>query len=116
MLIAHAAVDQQDGHVNDVEIRKNVSEATGGAVRQRAHQVPGVVEVPRHAPETGGHEFAVVKAAVGGVVRTLDVGWFSAPNGAGAFCASEQILLMVGGAEDVVTDQAEQQDTQSVCV
>lgn len=51
VFVAHAAVDQQDGHVNDVEVRQYVAEPAGGAVSQRAHQVPGVVEVAGHAPE-----------------------------------------------------------------
>lgn len=51
VLVPDAAVDQQDGHVNDVEVGQYVSEAAGGAVRQRAHQVTRVVEVPGHAPE-----------------------------------------------------------------
>lgn len=107
VLIPHTAVDQQYGHVHDVEVREEVSEATGGTVRQGAHQVASVVEVPGNAPETRGHKLAVVEATVSRAVRTLDVRWFTAPDGAGALGASEQILLVVGGAEDVVTDEPE---------
>lgn len=51
VLVTYAAVNQQDGHVNDVEVREKMSEATGGAVGQRSHQIPSVVEVARHSPE-----------------------------------------------------------------
>lgn len=51
VLVAYAAVNQQDGHVNDVEEREKMSEATGGAVGQRPHQIASVVEVARHSPE-----------------------------------------------------------------
>lgn len=51
VLVADAAVNQQNGHVDDVEVREEVSEAAGGAVGQRSHQVAGVVEVARHSPE-----------------------------------------------------------------
>lgn len=65
VLVAHAAVHQQDGHVNYVEVREQVAETTGGAVGQGAHQVTCVVEVARYAPEAGGHKLAAVQAAVG---------------------------------------------------
>lgn len=116
MLVAHTAVDQQDGHVNDVEVWEYVAEAAGGAVSQRPHQVTSVVEVPRHSPETWGQELAVVDATVSGAVRALDVRWLPAPDGAGALGAPEQVLLVVGGAEDVITGKAEQQDGQGVGV
>lgn len=107
-------MDQQDGHVNDVEIWKYVAKATRGTVGQRAHQVAGVVEVPGHAPEAGGQELAVVHAAVSGAIRALDVCWLAAPDGAGALRAAEQILLVVGGAKDVISNKAEQQDCEGV--
>lgn len=96
MLVAHTPVHQQDGHVNDVEVRVQVAKTAGGAVGQRAHQVARVVEVPRHPPEAGGHELAVVQATVSRAVRTLDVFGLLAPNGAGALGAPEQVLLVVG--------------------
>lgn len=114
MLVAHAAVHQQDGHVNDVEVREDVAEAAGGTVGQRAHEVARVVEVAGHSPEAGGHELAAVDAAVGRAVGALDVRRLPAPDGARALCAPEQVLLVVGGAEDVVPDQAEQQHRQGV--
>lgn len=52
VLVTDAAVNQQDGHVNDVKVRENMTEATGGAVGQRSHQIASVVEVARHSPET----------------------------------------------------------------
>lgn len=116
MLIAHTAVDQQDGHVNDIEVRENVSKAAGGAVGQRTHQVSGVVEVPGHSPEARGHELAAVGATVTGAVCALDVRRLLAPDRAGALGASEQVLLVVGGAEDVIPNQAEHQDSQGVGV
>lgn len=51
VLIAYAAMYQQDGHVDDVEIRQQVLAPTGHAVRQRAHQVTRVVHVAGHPPE-----------------------------------------------------------------
>lgn len=33
MFITHTAVDQQDGHVNNVEVRKNVAKTTRSTVR-----------------------------------------------------------------------------------
>lgn len=57
-----------------------------------------------------------MNAAVCGAVRALDVRWLPAPDGAGALGAPEQVLLVVGGAEDVIPDQAEQQDSQGVGV
>lgn len=116
MFVTHAAVDQQDGHVDNVEIWKNVGETTGGAVGQGAHQVAGVVEVARHSPETRGQELTAVVAAVSGHIGALNVGGLAAPDGAGPLCTAEQILLMVGGAEYVVTNEAEQQDGKGMSV
>lgn len=116
VLVAYAAVDQQDGHVDDVEVREEVSEATGGAVGQRSHQVARVVEVARHSPETWGQQLTAVDLAVTGAVRALDKGGLAAPDGAGAVAAPEQVLLVVGGPEDVISHQAEQEHSQSVKV
>ena len=116
VLVAHTAVHQQDGHVNDVEVGQNVAEATGSTVGQRAHQVTCVVEVPGHAPEAGGQELAVVKATVCGVVRALDESWLAPPDGAGSLCAAEPVLLVVGGAEDVIPDKAQEEDSQGMGV
>lgn len=114
VLVAHAAVHQQDGHVNDVEVREKMAEAAGGAVGQRSHQVAGVVEVARHSPETRREELAAVEPTVAGAVGALDVGRLAAPDGAGAVGAPEQILLVVGGAENVISHQAEQEHSQGV--
>lgn len=52
VFIPHAAVGQQNGHVNDVEIRQDVPKATSQAVRQGAHQVACVVKMASHSPES----------------------------------------------------------------
>lgn len=51
---------------------------------------------------------------VGRAVRALDEGGGTAPDGAGALGAPEQVLLVVGGAEDVVARQAQQQHGRGV--
>ena len=55
-----------------------------------------------------------MEAAVTGVVRALDVRWLTAPDGAGALGAAEQILLVVGGAENVIPNEAERQHGEGV--
>lgn len=55
-----------------------------------------------------------MRAAIGGAIRALDPCWFATPDGAGALCAAEQILLVVGGAKDVIPNEAEQQDGEGV--
>lgn len=114
MLVSHTAVHQQDGHVDDVEVGMNVAEAAGCTVGQRTHQVARVVEVACHAPEAGGHELAVVKAAVTRAVGTLNEGGLLAPDGALPLGTAEQVLLVVGGAEDVVTHQTQEEDSSSM--
>lgn len=57
-----------------------------------------------------------MEPAVAGAVRTLDEGGLAAPDGAGAVAAPEQVLLVVGGAEDVISHQAEQEHSQRVKV
>lgn len=69
-----------------------------------------------HSPEARGQELAAVHAAVSRAVRALNVGWFAAPDGTRAIGTTEQILLMVGGTEDVVPNEAEHQDNEGVCV
>lgn len=51
MLITDAAVQQQDGHVDDVEVGQQVPAPARHAVRQCAQQVAGVVKVTCSAPE-----------------------------------------------------------------
>lgn len=49
-----------------------------------------------------------------GAVGALDVGWLAAPDGAGAIAAPEQVLLVVGGPENVISQQAEREHGQRV--
>lgn len=116
VLITNTSVDQQDGHVNNVEVWQYVAKATGSTVGQRTHQVTGVVEVTRHAPEARGQELAAVDASISWAVWALNVCRLAPPYGAGAVCAPEQVLLVVGGAEDVISDEAEQQHSHGVVV
>lgn len=116
VLVPHTAVHQQDGHVNDIKVREQVTESAGRAVGQRSHQVPSVVKMPGHAPEASGEQFAFVDASVGRAVGALDVGRLAAPDGAGSLCASEQVLLVVRGAEDVITSQTKEQNGRGVDV
>lgn len=103
VLVTNAAMNQQDGHVNDVEVRKEVSKAAGSAVGQRPHQIAGVVEVARHSPKARREQLAVVDPAITGAVAALDVGWLAPPDGAGAIGAPEQVFLVIGGAENVIS-------------
>lgn len=57
-----------------------------------------------------------MQPAVGRAVRTLDEGRLAAPDCAGAILATEEVLLVVGGAEYIVSQEAEQQDCQGVSV
>lgn len=50
------------------------------------------------------------------MIRALDVGRLAAPDRAGGLSAPEQVLLVVGRAEDVVSNETEQQDGQGVSV
>lgn len=114
VLVAYAAMHQQDGHVDDVKVRQQVHAATGHAVRQRAHQVARVVHVAGHPPEGRCHQFAFVKAAVGRSVGTLDESGLFTPDFAVAFCATEKVFLMVRCTEDVVSQQTQDEDACSV--
>ena len=105
---------QQDGHVDDVEVGQEVAAAAGQAVRQAAHQVAGVVEVAGHAPEAGHQQLAVVLLLIGRREGTLDDLGLPAPDQAAPVRAAEEVLLMVGHPEDVVAQQAQQQDAQGV--
>lgn len=55
-----------------------------------------------------------MEPAITGAVGALDVGWLAAPDGAGAIGAPEQVLLVVGGPENVISQQAEREHSQSV--
>lgn len=114
VLVPKAAVGEQDAHVDDVEVRQDVLKATGQAVGQRAHQVSGVVEVACPAPESRGEQLAVVPGAIHGRVGALDVLRPPPPDPAVAVGAAEQILLVVGGPEDVITQQAQHQHPQGM--
>lgn len=87
---------QQDAHVDDVKIGQQVLATTGHAIRQRAHQVARVVHVARHSPKPRGHQFALVKAAIGRSVGTLDEGGLLTPDFAVTLRATEKVFLVVG--------------------
>lgn len=110
MLIPKAAVGEQNGHINDVEVRQDVLKATSQAIGQRACQVSCVVEMTCPAPKSGGHQLAVVLGAIHGCVGALDVLWLLPPDPAVAIGATEEVLLVVSHSEDVITQQAQHQD------
>lgn len=57
-----------------------------------------------------------MQPTVAGAIGALDVGRLAAPDGAGAIAAPEEVLLVVGGAENVISHQAEQEHSQRVKV
>lgn len=72
VLVPNAAVGEQNGHVNNVEVRQDVLKATSQAIGQRAHQISRVVEMTCPAPKARGHQLAVVLGPIHGhVVRHL---------------------------------------------
>lgn len=52
----------------------------------------------------------MVELAVGRAVGTLNEGGLLAPDGAVPLRAAKQVLLVVGGAEDVVAHQAQKEN------
>lgn len=110
VLVPNAAVGEQNGHVNDVEVRQDVLKATSQAIGQRAHQVSRVVEMTCPAPKSGGQQLAVVLGPIHGRVGALDVLRPLPPDPAVAVGATEEVLLVVGHSEDVITQQAQHQD------
>lgn len=110
MLVPDTAVQQQDGHVDDVEIGQKVPYATCYAVCQWTQQVAGVVKVTCSPPEARSEQLAFMDAAIYWTIRALDKSRLAAPYFAFTLRPAEQVLLMVGGAEDVVAHQAECED------
>lgn len=114
MLITYTAVQQQDGHVDDVEVGQQVPVTACHTVRQRTQQVTCVVKMTCSAPETRRQQLALMNAAVRRAIRALDEGRLAAPDFALALRAPEQVLLVVGRAEDIVAHQAEGEDGPGV--
>lgn len=110
VLVPNAAVGEQNGHVNDVEVRQDVLKATSQAIGQRAHQVSCVVEMTCPAPKPGGHQLAVVLGPIHGHVGALDVLRLLPPDPAVAIGTTEEVLLVVGHSEDEIAQQAQRQD------
>lgn len=103
VLIAHFAVEQQDGKVNGVKVGDRGVESGRKAPRQPHEPVAQVVDVPCDAPIARGHEtgagsgfdvFDVLETGVVGVV-------------------AERVLLVVGAAEQGEPEELHGDDSGS---
>lgn len=110
VFIPNAAVDEQNRHINNVEVRQDVFKPTSQAISQGAHQISRVIKMPCPPPEPRGHQLAVVLGPIHRHVRALDVLRFLPPYLAVAVRTSEEVLLVVGRSEDVIAHQAQHQD------
>lgn len=110
VLVPNAAVAQQNGHVNDVEVRQDVLKATSQAIGRRAHPVSRVVEMTCPAPKARAHQLAVALGPIHGHVGALDGLRLLPPDPAVAIGMTEEVLLVVGHSEDGTAQQAHHQD------
>lgn len=109
-MITLDAVQQQDGHVDDVEVRQEVLGAAGHAHGERDQEVTDIVEVTRETPVTGAEEERLVGLAVGGDEGGADDLGGLAPDHALAVSRADDILLVVDGAEDEVAGKADSEN------
>lgn len=65
-------------------------------------------------PESWGHQFAVVLGPIHRHVGAFNILWFLPPYLAVAICTTEEVLLVVGHSEDVITYQAQHQDPYGI--
>lgn len=105
---------EQNRHINNVEVRQDVFKPTSQAISQGAHQISRVIKMPCPPPEPRGHQLAVVLGPIHRHVGALDVLGFLPPYLAVAARTSEEVLLVVGRSEDVITHQAQHQDPCSI--
>lgn len=101
------AVQQQDGHVDDVEVRQQVLGAAGHAHGQGDQEITNIVEVTRETPVSGAEEERLVGLAVRGDERGADHLGGLAPDHALAVGRADNVLLVVDRAEDEVTSEAD---------
>lgn len=84
------------------------------AIGQGAHQISCVVKMACPPPESRGHQFAVVLGPIRRHVGAFNILWFLPPYLAVAIRTTEEVLLVVGHSEDVITDQAQHQDPYGI--
>lgn len=106
-MITLDTVQQQDGHVDDVEVRQEVLGAAGHAHGERDQEVTDIVEVTRETPVTGAEEERLVGLAIGGDEGGADDLGGLAPDHALSVGRTDDIFLVVDGAEDEVAGEAD---------
>lgn len=108
------AVQQENGHVNDVKVREQVLGAAGHAESQRDQKIAHIVEVARETPVTGAEQQRLVGLAVRGHERGADHLGGLAPDHALAVGRADNVLLVVNRAEDKVSGVSDSEDQSKV--
>jgi len=104
------AVQQQDGHVDDVEVRQQVLGTARHAHGQGDQQITNIVEVTGETPVSRAQQQRLVGLAIRGDERGADDLGGLAPDHALAVGGADNILLVVDGAEDEVSSEANGED------
>lgn len=110
-IITVDTVDEEDGHIDDVEVRHEVGHSTGEAEGERHHEVTDVVKVTRKTPPSREEEVGLTDGSIGLLELGRDVLSGLAPDVAFALVGTEVVLLSVDGAEDVVSGESESVDS-----
>jgi len=103
-------VQQQNGHVDDVEVGQQVLGTAGHAHGQRQQQIADIVEVARQTPVAGAEQQRLVRLAIRCHERSANDLGRLAPNHALAIGGANNVLLVVDRAEDEVSCRADGED------
>ena len=103
-------MDQQDEHEDQVVVGEDVADSAGEAPGRSLHEVSRVVHVPGDAPPARQQQLALPLLAVAALVGRVDVLGQGAPDGGLSVSASEVVLLLVDGTEDVVPGCTQEED------
>lgn len=104
------AVEQKDGHIDDVKIGQQVLGTAGHAHGQGYQQVTDIVEVARETPVTGAQQQGLMGLSIRCNEGGADDFGGLAPDHTLAVGGANNVLLVVDGAEDEVSNVSDSKD------
>ena len=134
-MVTTDSLKKQNSHVDNIEVREEVSRSTGHAHGQRDEKITNIVEVTRQSfflggklllflkilliiakltPETRSKKQGLVQLSIRGRILGTNETSGLTPNLALAIGGSDNVLLMVHGTENVVPGHTNNKDQGKV--
>jgi len=105
LVIPRSASHQENRHVHDVEVWKEMAKATRSAIGEGDKEVAKIVEVTCKTPKATGEQKRIMDFAINRLIGHSNKGSGLAPNIGLSVGLSHDVFLVIGRSEDVIAQK-----------